>query len=214
MKKIISFLAIIFFILIFAWSIPFLNSEQFKLAVKNCGALAPVFIILYFIMADVIAPLVNTPVLLLSQAMFGIFNTLIFVYIAELISAIVCFYLSRQFGRVLVIKMVGKKTMIEIDRFTEISGHRVLILGRIFGNVISEIISYAFGLTDMKFKKFFLITVFYSAIPYLFLFFIFKFGNLPSWGNAAVWIGGIILVGAFFSYYIGKYLRTRKKQSA
>ena len=209
-KQLIFTLIIVVFILIFVWSIPLLNSDEFKNFIEGTGIFAPLIIILYFIIAEVIAPLVAAPVILLGQTIFGIYYTLFYVYIGSVIASVISFYISQRFGRKLVAKLVGKKSMKEIDEFIKMSGTLVLIFGRIFGSAISEIISYAFGLTNMRFKKYFAITLLFGAVPYLILAVLFRFFNFSPINNILIWIGSIVILGGVFSYLVKRFLKNKR----
>jgi uncharacterized membrane protein YdjX (TVP38/TMEM64 family) len=54
------------------------------------------------------------------------------------------------------------------------SGTGVLIVSRIFGFSLFEIITYAFGLTKMSFRKFFIITAIFSIVPNIVIPIIFQ----------------------------------------
>ena len=185
------------------------DSEEFKNLILQAGVYAPFLLIFYFTIADIIAPLAGSPGVILGGIMFGAHWTLVYIYISSVLSGVICFYISKKFGRKLVLKLVGRKTMKQIDDFSEASGNKMLILSRIFGSAINDIVSYAFGLTSMEFKPYFIITLIFSAVPYFILGVIFTYFEVTSVTSALIWLGSITLTGIIFSYFIKKFLKKR-----
>jgi uncharacterized membrane protein YdjX (TVP38/TMEM64 family) len=211
-KKIAAALLIVLLLFfIFNWLMSALNLEQAKNFVNKLGIFGPFLIILYIIVSHILAPIAGTPGVLLGAVLFGVIPVLFFIYLAQIISAAVCFWISRKFGRAMVIKLAGGKTMREIDNFTEYSGEKILILSRLFGFSLFEILSYAFGLTKISFKKYFFITVFYSAFPILIFGYFFKNFDLQSIFGLTFWIGSIFITGIIFTFFLKRFLKLQKK---
>lgn len=193
--------------------VPELTSEEFKAFVDGFGIFGPIAVIGYIIFSHILAPVAGTPVVFSSIAIFGIYETMLYIYIGGIISAAVNFFISRKLGRAFVIRFVGAKTMREIDEFAESSGTVSLILSRLLGFAIFEVISYAAGLTNISFKKYFIITVIFSGIPGLVFAFLFKDVNFSAAGGIFVWIGLLAVTGIIFSFLLKKYL-VKKKEKA
>jgi uncharacterized membrane protein YdjX (TVP38/TMEM64 family) len=136
-----------------------------ELFFKEHVVLASIFIIGYISLAYIFAPLFAAPVSYASLTIFGVWQNSLYTYIAGLLSAGVGFWIARKFGRKLLQTFIGKETLASIDNFVAHSGTGVLIVSRIFGFSLFEIITYAFGLTKISFKKFFIITALFSIIP-------------------------------------------------
>ncbi|MCS7092711.1 MAG: VTT domain-containing protein, partial [Patescibacteria group bacterium] len=133
--------------------------------IKNNVYIGPVIIILYTALSHVFAPVISGPFIIVSYKLFGLVETVVYMYIGGLISAAISFYLARKFGRKFVTKMVGEAQMKEVDGFTSDAGVKMLIITRLLGFSLFDIVSYAFGLTLMKFHTFMIITAIFSAIP-------------------------------------------------
>lgn len=181
------------------------NLEDFRSLVEGLGALGPLAVFAYIVLSHVFAPLGGTPGLLIGLAAFGFVPTLLLTYLASLTSAAINFYLACRYGRRLVAKLAGKKAMGDIDLFTAASGVKVLILSRLFGFALFELVSYAAGLTKINFKKYLLITALFTPGPYLALFVIFR-DSAFSETSLALWLGTIILSGLVFTLVFRKYL--------
>lgn len=192
--------------------LPTLTSPEFKDFVKRLGIFGPLVVVAYIIISHVVAPLAGTPGVLLSAAVFGIYQTVFYIYLAGLISAVINFWLSRRFGRRWVLKLVGQKTMREVDQFVKASGTRILILSRLFGFALFEVISYAAGLTKINFKKYFLITAFFSAIPAAVFAYFFRQADLTSARSLLWWLGAITMTGIIFSIFIKRFIDNLKQK--
>lgn len=205
-----ALLVIVFLSIGLRFLIPTLTSEEFKKFVENLGAFGPLVIISYTVLSHVFAPLAGTPGILLSAAVFGILETIIYIYLASMISALINFYISRRFGRVWVIKLVGKKAMTEVDSFTQASGTKILIFSRVFGFSLFELISYAAGLTNIDFRKYFIVTLIFTLIPNLFFAFLFENTDFSSTFNLIAWIVTLAVTGLIFSLLVKKFLKKQK----
>lgn len=183
-----------------------LDAAKIEKFARQFGIFGPLIIIFYILLSQIIAPLSGTPGVLASAILFGVFKTLLCWYIAGLISSSINFWISKKFGRKLVLKLVGKKMMREIDDFVQASGEKILIISRVFGFALFDVISYAAGLTEIKFKKYFAITAVFSCVPKIVLAYFFKNADLTSESTLLLWISAIIVPGAIFAFFIKKFI--------
>ena len=205
-----AFIIVAVLIIAFNILLPLTTSEEFKLFVKSLGIFAPLIVILYTVASHVFAPVAGSPGIVLSMAIFGVYQTVFYLYIASLLSAIVNFWISKKYGRKWVSKFVGSSTMNEIDEFTKAEGKEMLWIARIFGFTLFEIISYAFGLTNMKFKDYMTITALGSIPSSLIMLFLFRKTDFESTQGLSLWLGSLIITGSIFAYFIKKYLKKAK----
>lgn len=171
-KKIVSFKRVAVFLIIVAGILginlvllPSFSDSRVGEFIKNNTYAGPILIILYTALSHVFAPIISGPFVIISYKLFGLVETVVYMYIGGLISAGISFYLARKFGRSFVTKMVGNSRMKEVDGFTSHAGVKMLIVTRLLGFSLFDIVSYAFGLTLIKFRTFILITAIFSAIP-------------------------------------------------
>ena len=193
------------------WLIPSLTSPEALAFVESLGPFGPLAVITYTIVSHIFAPLAGTPGILLSVVLFGLPRTMVYMYFASMISASLCFWIARRFGRGWVVRLVGKEAMAEVDRFVESSGTQILVLSRIFGFSLFEIISYAAGLTTISFKKYFAITAVFTLIPNTILTFVFKDLDFSSGGGLLFWLGTLVFAGLLFSFFLRRHLASRAK---
>ena len=192
-------------------SVPYLNSARFKDFIEDRGTLGPVFIVSFTAFSQIFAPFPGSPASIISIAVYGYTTTIIFVYLGGLLSSAISFYISRRFGRRLVIKFVGQNTMNEIDDFARAEGTEVLIISRLIGFPLFDYISYAAGLTSIPFKKYYIISAICSVIPTIILAIIFKGLDFSSRTGFTIWFLSLNIVGIIFGLMIRRYINKRNK---
>lgn len=206
-------IVVILLSLFLKWLLPVMGSDGFRAFTESMGIFGPLVVIIYIVVSHIVAPLAGLPGILLGASVYGIVKTVVFLYIAGLVSCAINFWISRRFGREWVMKLAGKKTMKQVDDFVEVAGVKVLILARLFGFALFEVISYTAGFTNMKFKTYFLITAVFSAIPAAVFGYAFKNVDFLSATGQILWIGAILIVGAVFVFMIKRYIGRQKLKS-
>lgn len=199
---------LIFLYLIFKFILlPTITSPQFENFTQSLGVFGYLIIIGYVVVSHVFAPIAGTPGVALGITIYGIKTGMWLLYFGSLISASINFAISKQFGRPWVEKLAGKQSMRNIDEFAAIEGKQVMIISRLFGFALFDFISYAAGLTKLKYKEYILITAVFSLIPNLITQFIFKDLDFGSEKGILVWVVSIGLAGIVFSFIIRHYLQ-------
>lgn len=171
-KKLILWLVVIILILLAFYLIQRLtiqiDTQQIKEFIRSFGILGPIVLIILITATIIISPLVSLPLWFASLALFGFWLTCLFIIISNSIGSAVNFLIAQRFGRPVVAKLIGKKGIEKIDEITEIFGLKMLFITRLFGGASADYVSYAAGLTSMKFRPYLLISIF-VAIPMVFL---------------------------------------------
>jgi len=213
-KNLLIAFKIFIFLLIFSIILyklfPFIASTEFKSFAEKYYFLGAFIILSYVVLSHVFPPFVVFPMSSVALPIYGVFVTNLIFYFSGVISSIICFFISRKYGRGLVKKLAGHDTLKQIDDVVESSGTLILIIGRSFGSSIFEVISYAFGLTKMSFKKYFLITLVFSIIPNIFFAFIFQNTDFNKVNSIFAWIISVFLFGAIFSILFYKIIRNNR----
>ncbi|OGC91617.1 hypothetical protein A3D85_00925 [Candidatus Amesbacteria bacterium RIFCSPHIGHO2_02_FULL_47_9] len=166
--------------------------ETLRETILKSGPLGPLVFIFFMFLSHVLAPIQGAPFYFLSFAIYGKW-TLIYTHIAYLLSSVVNFWIARKFGRNIVIKLVGRASMQKIDHISVHEGVKALLIMRFFQGWINDFISYAAGLTAMKFSTYYIIS-FLAPLPWTILTFLF-FDQVPQ-ETAFFW--ALALGGTFF----------------
>ncbi len=168
---------------------------------ESAGALGPVVIVLLGVVTAVIAPLSGAPLLFVGFALYGAEVVFLFA-IAGIISTAVNFYISRRWGRPLIKRFVGQKNMATVDRFTVEHGMVSLFILRVLMGSFNDFISYALGLTNMKFKTYFAVSL-VAAIPGTLIWYIIA---LNSETPLTFMVVTFVFIGAFsLIFFVGKF---------
>lgn len=115
------------------------------------GVWAPVVSTLLMVLSVLIAPLPAFIPTFANGLLFGAFWGAVLSWSSALLGAVLCFYISRTLGRPIVEKLVSKKALSWTDRFFTRYGIHAIIIGRIVPVMSYGIVSYAAGLTTMRF---------------------------------------------------------------
>ena len=214
-KKLVLALKVVLFVLFISFLANLLLSkllqERLGEYVSSIGIFGPIILILYVVLSHVLAPLAGAPAVIIGYSVFGIYKTSIYFYIASMISATINFYIARMFGRRWVLRFIGKKSMKEIDTYTDNFGTQILIFARVFGFTFFELISYAAGFTNISYKKYILITSTFVIIPSLVLVYFFKDANFYNLAAPALWIGAMIVAGVLFAILMKLIVNKKSK---
>lgn len=126
---------------------------------KSLGIWGPIFLTAGIAVGGIIVPMTSLPFLFASMALYGFWGTFVIYYLGNtIIAPLVDYWLAKKYGRPIVLKLAGKKTINTIDKLSEKIGTKSLILLRLFGGILFDSLSYAVGLTTYNFKKYFLYT--------------------------------------------------------
>ena len=75
-----------------------------------------------------------------------------------MVGATLCFYIARFLGRDVVIKLTSNEGLNKVDKFFGKYGNYAILIARLLPFISFDIVSYAAGLTSMKFSAFFIAT--------------------------------------------------------
>lgn len=166
--------------------------------IRAFGFFGPVIITFYIAFSHILAPISGTPVVLICASLYGIPKTMLITFIGGIISSIVNFHISRIYGRKIVKKLIGEKAMSKVDRIVGYFGIKMLIFSRLFGFTFFDLISYAAGLTVIKFRDYFITTFICSSIPLLIFGFISQNSDISFQNMIVLFLGAIFIVGLFY----------------
>lgn len=188
-------------LIVFIYLLSSVDKTILENTARQLGWLGPIFIGIILICTQVFAPLSGSAFYFVGIRLYGYEEILLLFYITSIISAVITFYIARKWGRNIVIKLVGKKTMVEIDEIALVHEKPLLIVGRTLGYYFFDFISYALGLTKISFKRYITYTIFLTLIPSFILYFVFKNLNFDSFQNSMVYYISIVSTGIIFAFF-------------
>ncbi len=124
------------------------------------GVFAPIISVVIFALTMVSAPLSATAIQVAVLLIFGREYGAILSFIGLTIGTSINFWISRLFGKSLVKKILGEKSIEKIENFFDGESRKkyLVFLFVLFGG--TDILSYTIGLSKMNFFKFALIIAF------------------------------------------------------
>lgn len=126
--------------------------EKVRMYILSFGVWAPAVSALLVVLSVLIAPLPAFIPTFANGLLFGAFWGGILSWSSALLGAMLCFYISRILGKPVVEKLVNPKALNWSDRFFERYGIHAIIISRVVPVMSYGIVSYAAGLTKVKFR--------------------------------------------------------------
>lgn len=126
--------------------------------VLGFGVWAPIASVALMLLQTVVAPLPSSPITFANGLVFGVWWGALLSWSSALGSAAVAFGLSRAFGRPVAERLATRAAVAWSDAFFARWGLWAMLVGRMLPVVSFDVISYAAGLTPMRFGAFLLAT--------------------------------------------------------
>ncbi len=161
-------LAIIFigiFYLIMALALQTIGLGNAQLFVKQTGVWAPIVFVALCAASLIIAPLSGSSLFVVGGTLFGKHNAFLLSYLASIIGCSANFWISRKLGRKVAQKFIGKPNLEELDKFiNKFKGSRSILYMVMVMPLSQDIVSYAIGLTKIKYTYFLIALILSSTI--------------------------------------------------
>ncbi len=175
--------------------LPFTGPEDLRRIVKGYGAAAPIIFIAITVFKPILFFLPSLGLTIVAGTLFGPFWGTVYVAIGGAGSTVIGFYGTRLFGRERVKGLISEKSrLFAIDEKMTRDGFRATLTLRAF-NLPWDIVSYAAGLSGMRFKDFYLASLL-MLVPTSFVY--TYFGSTVTSVNSPrffVALGGIFVFG-------------------
>lgn len=185
-----------------------LNVDAVVELIRGYGVYAAIISFILMILQSVLAPIPALLITLANAAVFGWWKGALLSFTSAMAGAALCFYIARTLGRDYVEKVVTKTGLAKVDEFFERYGKNSILICRLLPFVSFDIVSYAAGLTPIKFWDFFIATglgQLPATIVYSYL------GNLAG-STKTIFISIVCVVAlSALVYMIGKIYNDKKK---
>lgn len=135
------------------------NTEGLKEYIISFGIVGPIISILIMMLQAVIAPLPAFVVTFANAYIYGWKFGVIISSIGTYLGAVICFGLSRFYGRDMAERFVPAKFLDKCDSVFDKYGKCVVYASRLLPFISFDGVSYAAGLTKMSFKFFSIATI-------------------------------------------------------
>lgn len=187
------------------------GKDRVRELISNSWARADVVYFAIVFLSVIFALIPNNVVGIAGGVMFKPFYAFILIYIATVLGSLATFGLTRAFGRPLVNQIADEKKLAKVEKLLEGRTGIIIFLFMIIPFMPGDIITYASGLTKIKFRNYLLVMI--LSRPWSIIFAVWMGGsNIPWWIWAiviAAILGAFILLGVF-GKKIAAYMRKRK----
>ncbi|MBC7869292.1 MAG: TVP38/TMEM64 family protein [Chitinophagaceae bacterium] len=140
--------------------------ERIQQAIAKAGPLAPIIYVVIRMSTLIISPLTSGPLQMTSGALFGPWAGLFYSLLADVLGGSLNFWIARKLGRPVVRRLVGEWGLQRIDQFYYQAGEVwSLIYARLFLTGLYDFISYAAGLSPLKYRDYFLVSTVVGIFP-------------------------------------------------
>jgi len=203
-KKILfSLISIILFILLIYFSTKY-SSEEISLFINSAGILAPLIYLIIQIAGQIFAPLSTSALFVAGFILFGK-KAIFFSILTWLITSATNFLLARKYGKGVLRKLIGIEGVERIEEIAKRIDNKGFFWLRLSTFFINDFSSYAFGLTKISFKRYYLVSVL-SMIPWsLVMMLVMKNGESPIFTTLKIFLSMI-------PFGILSYLFLKKKK--
>lgn len=174
--------------------------------IVSFGLWAPVASCLLMVLQALAAPVPSFLITFANGLAFGVFWGWMLSLFGHVLAAAVCFGVSRALGRGPVEVLVGRTGLQSADRWFERWGTYAVFAGRLVPGVAFDAISYAAGLTRMRFGGFMLATTL-GILPQTFLY-SYLGQRAPEYVGLFLLTTALVLLGAL----VFALVRRRKKR--
>lgn len=159
-----------------------LDQHGIERFIHSYGSQAAVVSFLLMIFQAIAAPLPAFLITFANASLFGAFWGGLLSWSSAMVGAALCFYIARILGREVVEKLTGKAVLKSVDSFFARYGKHTILVCRLLPFVPFDPVSYAAGLTSLRFRHFILAT---------------GLGQLPA-TVVYSWVGSMLTGGTFW----------------
>jgi len=126
--------------------------------IRSFGGWAVAMSFFLMLLANIFPPIPTFLVTLSNAVVFGWWQGAIISWVSAMVGASLCFIIARFLGRDVVAKFASKGILKQVDTFFDRHGRNAVLICRLLPFMPFAIVSYAAGLTKIKFAGFILAT--------------------------------------------------------
>jgi len=133
---------------------------------ENIGFYGPFIFIIIKISTIVFAPLAGAPLYLIAGPLFGFYKGFGYVMIGDIIGNTIAFYISRIYGKKILNLFLQTKGKKKVERMLSYLGtFKGIIYARFIFFAFQDLISYAAGLTKIRYSTYIISSTIAVIIP-------------------------------------------------
>src|SRR3712207_1540053 len=177
--------------------------------ILSFGLWAPVASCFLMVLQALVAPVPSCLITFANGLAFGVFGGWALSLFGHVLAAAVCFVIARSLGRVPVEVLVGKTGLESADRWFARWGLYAVFAGRLIPGIAFDVISYAAGLTRMRFRSFIIATAL-GIFPQTFLY-SYLGRQAPEYAGVFLVTSALVVAGVV-AVAVVRYRRERRRR--
>lgn len=173
-KKLLFFIGFLLSTILIFWKLSELgwlnilaDQQKMQIIIERVGLYGPLIIILLISLAIIISPFPSAPVALVSGALYGHTLGTIYIILGSIAGAISAFLIARKLGHEYIYRTLQPHIPLN-NLSSQNSVMLIVFLTRLAPFISFDVISYAAGLTNLSFGRFFIATLM-GIIPISFI---------------------------------------------
>lgn len=188
--------------------------ESVQLFIQSYGPLAPVIYIILHQLTIVLAPLNGFPFLIAGFFLFGP-QVAFYSFVSSIIGYSINFWIAKKWGRPVVKKLAGEDSLTKIDKFAKEYGLGTLFILRMFLIGLGDYVSYAYGLTPVRYSTYIAVSAAGMIPGYIIWYFVvLRTGNIDQFLGVSIFLASMGIVIFVGGHYLNKkYLKWKSKSS-
>lgn len=160
--------------------------------IRDFGAWAPVVSLLLMVVQALVAPVPSFVITVANGLAFGVFWGSALSVAGHALAATVCFGITRAIGRGPVEALVGRAGLAAADRWIARKGPYAIFLARLIPGMAFDAVSYAAGLSRIRFGSFLAATI-AGTLPQT-VFYVYLGHHAPRYAWILL-IGSVVVIG-------------------
>lgn len=166
------------------------DPEPIKEYILSFGSLSVIISFLLMVFQSLAAPLPAFLITFANAAIFGWLWGALLSWTSSMVGAAACFGIARLYGRNTVVKLTGNTALESVDEFFDKFGAKSILIARLLPFMPFDIVSYAAGLTSMRFWPFILAT----GLGELPATIIYSYAGKMLAGGTSTFVYGLLIV--------------------
>lgn len=194
-----------------SWNI---DAKPFQEWVDGFGIWGPIVFVAAMALSVLFAPIPNAPILITAGLVWGPVLGTAYSMAGLLIGSAMAFHISRWLGRRFLPRLIGAKAAQRLDQVAETIGGRLIFWLRMLPAVNFDWISFAAGMTSIRFVVFIVFSALGMLLPTSVTVIAGDgLGRDPRITLAAIacWVVGILASASFFWYRRRRWQASRNK---
>lgn len=135
-----------------------MDINEVRAYILGFGIWAPLVSAIMMVLQAIAAPLPAFIITFANAAVFGWWQGALLSWSSAMVAAALCFMLSRWFGRAWAERLASRFALERIEQFFVRHGQYAILISRLLPFISFDAVSYAAGLTPIRFRHFLLAT--------------------------------------------------------